>query len=58
MIFAIAMDHTVFLLASAKEHYERREPEGRHRRLPGPSRARDPRRRCRHGRGDLYLRTG
>ncbi|NUS12359.1 MAG: MMPL family transporter, partial [Streptomyces sp.] len=28
MIFAIAMDYTVFLLASAKEHYERtRDPE-------------------------------
>ena len=57
MIFAIAMDYTVFLLASAKEHYERSgDPHGRHGRLPGPLRPGDLRRRRRHGRGLLHLR--
>ena len=40
MIFAISMDYTVFLLASAKEHYDRiRRPAGGHgrRRSPTPA---------------------
>ena len=59
MIFAISMDYTVFLLASAKEHLEqlrRRRPRGDDRRRR-PLRPRHPRRRRRDGRGVLHLRA-
>ena len=39
MIFAIAMDYTVFLLASAKEHWRVGRPAGGDDRRPGPLRA-------------------
>ena len=57
MIFAISMDYTVFLLSSAKEHWDRtRRPERGMDRRPRPLRPRDLRRRGGHGRGVLHLR--
>ncbi len=58
MIFAIAMDYTVFLLSSAREHWEatgrRQGGDGRRAR---PFRPGDPRRRRGDGRGLLHLRA-
>ena len=46
MIFAISMDYTVFLLSSAKEHWDRDgRPEGRDGQRPGPLGPRDLRSR-------------
>ena len=57
MIFAISMDYTVFLLSSAKEHWDRnRRPERRRRRRTRPLRPRHLRRRRRHDRRLLHLR--
>ena len=57
MIFAISMDYTVFLLSSAKEHWDgegdARQGDGRRAR---PLRARDLRRRRGDGGGLLHLR--
>ena len=48
MIFAIAMDYTVFLLSSAREHWERtRRRQGGDGRRARPLRPGDPRRRRR-----------
>ena len=58
MIFAISMDYTVFLLSSAKEHYDRdARPAGRDGRRDRPLGARDLRGRRRDGRGLLHLRA-
>ncbi len=58
MIFAISMDYTVFLLSSAKEHWDRsHDPQGGDDRRARPLRTRDLRRRRRDGRGVLHLRA-
>ena len=57
MIFAIAMDYTVFLLASAKEHYEHSgDPKDAMVGSLAHSGPRHLRRRRGHGRGVLHLR--
>ncbi len=57
MIFAISMDYTVFLLSSAKEHWERSHDAARRDgRRTGPLRPGHLRRRRRDGRGLLHLR--
>ncbi len=57
MVFAISMDYTVFLLSSAKEHWDRshdpQRGDGRRRRALRPRRVR---RRGGDGRGVLHLR--
>ena len=58
MIFAIAMDYTVFLLASAKEHYERSgDAKDAMVGVAGALRPGHLRRRCGDGRGVLHLRA-
>ncbi len=58
MIFAISMDYTVFLLSSAKEHWDQlTRPEGRGDRRPRPLRPRHLRRGRRDGRRLLHLRA-
>ena len=58
MIFAISMDYTVFLLSSAKEHWDRsHDPRDRDGRRNGPFGPGDLRRRRGDGRGVLHLRT-
>ena len=58
MIFAISMDYTVFLLSSAKEHWDHthdpHDGDGRRRRALRPG---DLRRRRGDGRGVLHLRA-
>ena len=57
MIFAISMDYTVFLLSSAKEHWDRTQrPTRRHGRRPRALRPRRLRRRRGDGRRLLHLR--
>ena len=57
MIFAISMDYTVFLLSSAKEHYDRtRRPARGDGRRARPLRPRDLRRGRGDGRRLLHLR--
>ena len=58
MIFAISMDYTVFLLASAKEHWDRtRRRQGGDGRRTGPVGTRDLRGRRGDGRGVLHVRA-
>ena len=57
MIFAIAMDYTVFLLATVREHWERTDdPRAAMVSRGGPLRTRHLRGRGRHGRRVLHLR--
>ena len=57
MIFAISMDYTVFLLSSAKEHFDRSgDPARGDDRRARPLRPRHLRRRRRDGRRLLHLR--
>ena len=58
MIFAISMDYTVFLLSSAKEHWDRtHDPREAADRRARPLRPRDLRGRRRDGRRLLHLRA-
>jgi len=58
MIFAISMDYTVFLLSSAKEHWDRtHDPRGSDDRRARALRTRDLRRRRRDGRRVPHIRA-
>ena len=58
MVFAISMDYTVFLLSSAKEHWDRSaRRQGRDGRRPGPLGPRGVRRGGGDGRRVLHVRA-